>query len=45
MISYKLQIAKMAYNNTLDIENYYLIFNSLQWSSSKKELEQYIAVL
>lgn len=41
----KLEVAKMAYANTLDQDKYYLVFEQLHWNSSKKELNNYIAAL
>lgn len=43
--SEQLEVAKIAYNSTLDTENYFLVFDTLHWSSSKKKLNNYIASL
>lgn len=41
--SYKLEIAKLAFDKTIDPENYDMVFNQLTFSSSKRELDNYIA--
>ena len=41
--STRLEMAKFAYEYTLDTENYYIIFSTLNYSSSIKELELWIS--
>ena len=43
--SEQIKVAKLAYKNTLDKEKYYKVFNALQWTSAKQELNNYIASL
>lgn len=38
----RMDLARFAYPFTLDRENYYLIFETLTFNSSKKELDQYL---
>lgn len=39
----KLQLAKDAYDNTVDKRNYYMLFDVFSYNSSKTELERYIS--
>lgn len=39
----KLQVAKLAYNSTVDIQNYYMVNQMFSFSSSIDELNQYLA--
>lgn len=41
----KLEVAKKAYLKTVDKENYFMVYNSLQWNSSIQSLSNYIASL
>lgn len=41
----KLEVAKRAYTKTVDTENYFMVFDSLQWNSSIQNLSSYIASL
>lgn len=41
----KLEVAKMSYHNTIDSENYFIVYDTLHWSSSKQNLSNYIASL
>ena len=41
--SSKLEIAKMAFANTIDKQNYYIVNNAFWFSSSVAELDQYIS--
>lgn len=41
----RLQVAKIAYTKTLDPENYFMVYESLQWNSSIQNLSNYIASL
>ncbi len=41
----KLAVAKMSYHNTIDSENYFIIYDALHWDSSKQDLSNYIASL
>lgn len=41
----KLEVAKIAYTQTLDPENYFLVYESLEWNSSIHQLNNYIASL
>lgn len=48
MFSYssdRLEVAKMAYTKTVDPENYFMVYDSLQWNSSIQNLSNYIASL
>ena len=38
----KLEIAKFAYDYVYDLENYYKVYNVFSFSSSGKELDEYI---
>lgn len=40
----KLEVAKLAYNKTIDQNNYYLVNNEFSFSSSVNELGEYIAM-
>jgi len=40
--SSKLEVAKMAFANTIDKQNYFIVNNEFSFSSSVRELEQYI---
>jgi hypothetical protein len=42
--STKLQVAKLAYNKTVDPNNYYLVNNEFAFSSSIRELGDYVAM-
>jgi hypothetical protein len=41
----RLEVAKMAYVNTVDRENYFQVYNSLRYNSSVQNLSNYIASL
>lgn len=41
----RLEVAKMAYHNTVDNENYFQVYDSFQYSSSVRKLSSYIASL
>lgn len=41
----RLEVAKKAYTKTVDPENYFMVYNSLQWNSSIQSLSNYIASL
>lgn len=41
----RLKVAKLAYTKTLDQENYFLVYDSLEWNSSIQDLSNYIASL
>lgn len=41
----RLEVAKLAYLNTVDTENYFLVYDSLHWNSSVENLSNYIASL
>lgn len=38
----KLELAKLLYSNIVDKNNFYLVYSELRFSSSRKELEEYI---
>ena len=40
--SNRLELAKYAYEKTIDPQNYSLVFNTLDFNSSKRDLDQYI---
>lgn len=43
--SYKIEVAKLAYNRTVDPSNYFLINNGFTFSSSVNQLNRYLASL